>query len=182
LVGVRPDCCNGVNRRHRRSFIACPEHLVAPACHQGGFSDRRGFTRFAAVACHAGCAAGPRARAPAGCLGHAAICKAKSQIRQRIAQFWSRQARIFAQSSLNSARCSAIPQEPRGVVMPAFRRLSSQETEPGHPIALFRQAPQEVLAERDAAWANDLTPNMAVLGDPLPGRSALDARLRRRIH
>ena len=70
-----------------------------------------------------------------------------------------------------------------GVVMPAFRRRSSEETKPGHTIALlFWQAPQEVLAERDAAWANELTPNMAVLGDPLPGRSALDAKLRNRTH
>ena len=36
-------------------------------------------------------------------------------------------------------------------------------------------SPGEVLAEREAAWAAELTPNMAVLGDPLPGRSALDA-------
>jgi len=49
-------------------------------------------------------------------------------------------------------------------------------------MALFRQAPQEVLAERDAAWAKELTPNMAVLGDPLPGRSALDARFRNLTH
>jgi hypothetical protein len=69
-----------------------------------------------------------------------------------------------------------------GVVMRAFRRWSSEETKLGHPIALFRQAPQEVLAERDAAWASELTPNMVVLGDPLPGRSALDAKLRIRPH
>jgi hypothetical protein len=53
---------------------------------------------------------------------------------------------------------------------------------PGHSLALFWRAPQEVLAERDAAWANELTPNMAVLGDPLPGRSALDAKLRNHTH
>jgi hypothetical protein len=45
-------------------------------------------------------------------------------------------------------------------------------------IAMFRAAPNEVLAEREAAWAAELTPNMAVLGDPLPGRSALDAKHR----
>jgi len=66
-----------------------------------------------------------------------------------------------------------------GVVMAAFRRWRSEETKPGHPIGLF-WVPQEVLAERDAVWANEVTPNMAVLGDPLPGRSALDAKLRNR--
>ena len=48
----------------------------------------------------------------------------------------------------------------------------------GRTIAMFRAAPNEVLAEREAAWAAELTPNMAVLGDPLPGRSALDAKHR----
>jgi hypothetical protein len=48
----------------------------------------------------------------------------------------------------------------------------------GHTIAMFRAAPNEVLAEREAAWGAELTPNMAVLGDPLPGRSALDAKHR----
>jgi hypothetical protein len=38
------------------------------------------------------------------------------------------------------------------------------------------------LAEREAAWAAELTPNMAVLGDPLPGRSALDAKHRTSPH
>jgi hypothetical protein len=64
-----------------------------------------------------------------------------------------------------------------GVVMGTFRRWRSEETKHGHAIGLF-WVPQEVLAERDAAWANEVTPNMAVLGDPLPGRSALDAKLR----
>ena len=40
-----------------------------------------------------------------------------------------------------------------------------EETELGHTIALFRAAPGEVLAEREAAWAAELTPNMVVLGD-----------------
>jgi len=75
------------------------------------------------------------------------------------------------------------PQVRRGMAMRAFRRWSSEETtKPGHSLALFWRAPQEVLAERDAAWANELTPNMAVLGDPLPGRSALDAKLRNHTH
>jgi hypothetical protein len=40
------------------------------------------------------------------------------------------------------------------------------------------RAPAAVLAERDFASAAELTPNMTVLGDPLPGRSALDAKQR----
>jgi hypothetical protein len=66
--------------------------------------------------------------------------------------------------------------EMMGVGMRGFQRWSGEETEQGHTIALFRAAPSEVLAEREAAWAAELTPNMVVLGDPLPGRSALDAR------
>ena len=48
--------------------------------------------------------------------------------------------------------------------------------------ALFRAAPAEVLAEREAACAAELTPNMMILGDPLPGRSALDAKYRSSPH
>ena len=62
--------------------------------------------------------------------------------------------------------------------MRAFRRWSAEETELGHTIALFRAAPGEVLAEREAARAAELTPNMVILGDPMPGRSALDAKHR----
>jgi hypothetical protein len=47
---------------------------------------------------------------------------------------------------------------------------------------LFRTAPGEVLAERETAWAAELTPNMVVLGDPLPGRSALEAKHRTSPH
>jgi hypothetical protein len=65
-----------------------------------------------------------------------------------------------------------------GLGMRGFQRWSGEETELGHTIAPFRAAPGEVLAEREAAWAAELTPNMVVLGDPLPGRSALDARHR----
>jgi hypothetical protein len=63
--------------------------------------------------------------------------------------------------------------------MRGFRRLSVEET---HTIAMFRAAPDEVLAEREAAWAAELTPNIVVLGDPLPGRSALDAKHRMSQH
>jgi hypothetical protein len=63
--------------------------------------------------------------------------------------------------------------------MGGFRRI--EEAEFGHTIALFRMAPGEVLAEREAARSAELTPNMMVLGDPLPGRSALDAKHRRSI-
>jgi hypothetical protein len=66
--------------------------------------------------------------------------------------------------------------------MRAFRRWSLEETKPEHTIALFRGAPREVWAERETAWACEWTPNMVVLGDPLPGRSALDAKLRNRPH
>ena len=57
-------------------------------------------------------------------------------------------------------------------------RWDTEEAELGRTIVLLRTAPREVLAEREAAWAVELTPNMVVLGDPLPGRSALDARHR----
>jgi hypothetical protein len=69
-----------------------------------------------------------------------------------------------------------------GLAMRGFRRCSVEEMEPGHTIAMFRAAPGEVLAEREAAWAAELTPNMVVLGDPLPGRSALDAKHRTSRH
>ena len=57
-------------------------------------------------------------------------------------------------------------------------RSSAEEMELGHTVVMFRAAPGEVLAEREAAWAAELTPNIVVLGDPLPGRSALDAKHR----
>ena len=63
--------------------------------------------------------------------------------------------------------------------MRGFRRSSAEETD---VVALFRAAPGEVLAEREAAWAAELTPNIVVLGDPLPGRSALDAKHRTPPH
>jgi len=57
-----------------------------------------------------------------------------------------------------------------------------EPTEVRHAVALFRTAPDEVWAEREAAWRAELTPNMVVLGDPLPGRSALDAKHRKSPH
>ena len=45
-----------------------------------------------------------------------------------------------------------------------------------------RAIPDEVLAEREAVWRAELTPNMVVLGDPLPGRSALDVKRRKSPH
>jgi hypothetical protein len=65
-----------------------------------------------------------------------------------------------------------------GLGMRGIRRWSAEETKLGHTIALFRAAPGEVSAEPEAVWAAELTPNMVVLGDPLPGRSALDAKHR----
>ena len=50
--------------------------------------------------------------------------------------------------------------------MRGFHRRNVEEPELGHTIALFREAPGEVLAEREAALEAELTPNMAVLGDP----------------
>jgi hypothetical protein len=38
----------------------------------------------------------------------------------------------------------------------------------------FKPPPAHVMAERDRAYAVEPTPNMIVLGDPLPGRSALE--------
>ena len=55
--------------------------------------------------------------------------------------------------------------------MRGFRRWSVEETELRYTIALFRAAPAEVLVEREAAWAAELTPNMMIFGNPLPGRS-----------
>ena len=66
--------------------------------------------------------------------------------------------------------------------MRAFQPYSAEELKPGHTIALVREAPGEVLAEREAVWAAELTPNMVVLGDPPPGRSALDAKHRTSPH
>lgn len=37
-----------------------------------------------------------------------------------------------------------------------------------------REIPKTVLNEREQSWDGALTPGMIVLGDPLPGRSALD--------
>jgi hypothetical protein len=46
----------------------------------------------------------------------------------------------------------------------------------------FAEPRPRVCAERETAWAAELTPNMVVLGDPLPGRSALDAKHRTSPH
>ena len=61
-----------------------------------------------------------------------------------------------------------------GLGMRGSGRWNTEETE----LGLFHAAPREVLAEREAAWTAELTPNIVVLGDPLPGRSALDAKHR----
>ena len=66
--------------------------------------------------------------------------------------------------------------------MRGFQRWSVEATELGHSVALFRAAPEEVLAEREVVWTAELTPNMVVLGDPPPGRSALDAKRRKSPH
>ena len=66
--------------------------------------------------------------------------------------------------------------------MRGSRRWSAEEKELERTIPICRAAPGEVLAEREAAWAAELTPNMVLLGDPLPGRSALDAKYRTSLH
>lgn len=65
-----------------------------------------------------------------------------------------------------------------GCEMRGSRRWGEEVRELGHTALLGRTAPREVWAERDNAWRVEQTPNMAVLGDPLPGRSALDAKTR----
>lgn len=66
--------------------------------------------------------------------------------------------------------------------MRGFHWYSAEETErrqqAGVRVIPLGRAPDRVLAERETAWAAELTPNMAILGDPLPGRSALDAKHR----
>jgi hypothetical protein len=44
----------------------------------------------------------------------------------------------------------------------------------GLPSPVNVRVPDAVLAERDRALGAMRTPNMEVLGDPLPGRAALD--------
>ena len=77
-----------------------------------------------------------------------------------------------------------LGQRNKGIRMRGSRRWSAEEKELEleRTIPIFRAAPGEVLAEREAAWAAELTPNMVVLGDPLPGRSALDAKYRTSLH
>lgn len=46
------------------------------------------------------------------------------------------------------------------------------------PLHTFQRAPPpEVLAERDAALANHVEVTAVLMGDPAPGRSALDRRM-----
>jgi hypothetical protein len=63
--------------------------------------------------------------------------------------------------------------------MRGFRQFSAEQTDLADlrpTTASLRAAPAAALAEREAAWAAEWTPNMVILGDPLPGRSALDAK------
>ena len=69
-----------------------------------------------------------------------------------------------------------------GIRMRGSRRWSAEEKDLERTIPIFRATPGAVLAERETAWAAELTPNMVVLGDPLPGRSALDAKYRTSLH
>ena len=53
--------------------------------------------------------------------------------------------------------------------MRGSRRWSAEEKELERTNPIFRAAPGEVLAEREAAWAAELTPNMVVLVTHSPG-------------
>lgn len=59
-------------------------------------------------------------------------------------------------------------------------KLAKQDRNDGHhhgdgmKVTPIHRPPAEVLAERDRILFVDRTPNQEVLGDPLPGRSALD--------
>ncbi len=49
------------------------------------------------------------------------------------------------------------------------------------PLHTFQRAPPpEILAERDAALANHVEVTAVLMGDPLPGRSALDRKAARK--
>jgi hypothetical protein len=65
-----------------------------------------------------------------------------------------------------------MPEEERQI-----RRQQKQGNRPRRQeshVNRFRRAPDDVVAARDAVAALELTSNMIVLGDPPPGRSALD--------
>ena len=66
--------------------------------------------------------------------------------------------------------------------MAKLQQWGVEATELRNAAALSRTAPNGVWAEREAAWRAELMPNMVVLGDPLPGRSALDAKRRKSPH
>jgi hypothetical protein len=63
--------------------------------------------------------------------------------------------------------------------MRGSQQWSVEATELGHTIALFRAAPAEVLG---SYVGGGVDAEHAVLGDPLPGRSALDAKRRKSPH
>lgn len=89
--------------------------------------------------------------------------------------------------SAETVRCALDPayREMRNERIRAWRRghpLPKQEPKGGYTVSHWvdvdsrEKAPAEVLAERDARLNVPLTINMAILGDPPPGRSALDRR------
>jgi hypothetical protein len=59
----------------------------------------------------------------------------------------------------------------------AARRLARQERRPArvnHTVATHDRPPPQAVAERDLVYAAMPTLHMRLLGDPPPGRSALD--------
>ncbi len=59
----------------------------------------------------------------------------------------------------------------------AARRIARAERRKGIKSHVVECPPSAaVLAERDRVYAQPLTPNMLCLGDPLPGRRAIDQR------
>jgi hypothetical protein len=57
-----------------------------------------------------------------------------------------------------------------------YREASRAKQAAGLPASWSVHVPPAVLAERDRALAMERTPNQEILGDPIPGRSALDRR------
>lgn len=55
-------------------------------------------------------------------------------------------------------------------------RMRRVDLEDGTRARVFEKAPAHVLAERERCMAYEPTPNILILGDPVPGRSALDQR------
>lgn len=64
----------------------------------------------------------------------------------------------------------------RGVGTRRYTRWSSYPASGGRRESIGPEVPTEVLAERNRAYAAPVSLTAMVMGDPLPGRSALEAR------